>query len=259
MYVNGRQEYIGAAMRDRSSHLPSRTPFLMNPHTTLFNALTSQVGRKILTGVTGVLLALFVVGHLAGNLQLLLQNPDPFNRYGAKLHSFGILLYVVEIGLAATILLHAYIGTVIYARKKRARKGGYEVYKSKGDPSRQTLGSRTMIFTGIVLLVFLVIHLIQFRFGPRIMTMVDGAEVHDLHRLVRDLFANVWWVIGYSAVMILLGFHLRHGIWSAFQSLGALKPRFAKSMFGFALILGLLLAVGFLILPIVIYLRGASV
>lgn len=231
----------------------------MNPHTTLFNALTSQVGRKILTGITGILLVLFIVVHLAGNLQLLLSDPDPFNRYGATFHSLGLLLYIVETGLGATILLHAWIGIVIHRRKRKARTTGYAVYRSRGEPSRQTAGSRTMIYTGIVLLAFVVIHLLQFRFGPRIMTMVDGVEVHDLHRLVRELFANIWWVLGYSAVMILLGFHLRHGIWSAFQSLGALKPRFVKSMFGFALILGVLLAVGFLILPIVIYLRGATV
>jgi len=228
----------------------------MNPHTTLFTALTSQVGRKILTGVTGVLLAVFIVVHLLGNLQLLLSNPDPFNRYGAKLHSLGILLYAVEIGLAIVILVHAYIGLTIALRKRKARKEGYAMYASKGDPSRQTAASRTMIYTGLVLLIFMVIHLLQFRFGPRIMTMVDGQEVHDLHLLVRQLFTNIWWVIGYSGVMILLGFHLRHGIWSAFQSLGAIKPRFSRTLFGLALVLGVLLAVGFLILPIVIYLRG---
>lgn len=228
----------------------------MNPHTTLFNALTSQVGRKILTGITGILLVLFIVAHLVGNLQLLLTDPAPFNRYGAKLHSLGILLYTVEIGLAIVILLHAHIGVTIALRKRKARRQGYAVYQSKGDPSRQTTASRTMIITGIVLLIFMVVHLVQFRFGPRVMAVVDGQEVHDLHLLVRQLFSNIWWVIAYSGVMVLLGFHLRHGIWSALQSLGAMKPRFSRSMFGIALLLGILLAVGFLILPIVIYLRG---
>lgn len=228
----------------------------MNPHTTLFNALTSQVGRKILTGITGILLALFIVAHLVGNLQLLLTDSAPFNRYGAKLHSLGILLYTVEIGLAIVILLHAHIGVTIALRKRKARRQGYAVYQSKGDPSRQTTASRTMIITGIVLLIFMVVHLVQFRFGPRVMAVVDGQEVHDLHLLVRQLFSNIWWVIAYSGVMVLLGFHLRHGIWSALQSLGAMKPRFSRSMFGIALLLGILLAVGFLILPIVIYLRG---
>ena len=218
-------------------------------------ALTSQVGRKLLTGITGVLLALFVIAHLIGNLQLLSSDPTPFNAYGQKLHSFGILLYIVEIGLALTILLHAYIGIAIAVRKRRARKQGYEKYQSKGAPSRQSVASRTMIYTGIILLVFLVIHLWQFRFGPDVRTVIDGASTMDLHLLVREAFSNIGWVIFYVGVMLLLGFHLRHGVWSALQSLGAMKPKWSKAIHAVALILGILLAVGFLILPVLIYLR----
>jgi succinate dehydrogenase / fumarate reductase cytochrome b subunit len=238
----------------------------MNQQSTLLTALTSQVGRKILTGITGVLLVGFVIMHLLGNLQLLISDPEPFNKYAKTLHDFGVLLYVVEIGLGAVILLHAWIGISIFLRKRKARDKGYAVYKSKGAPSRQSFASRTMIITGSILLVFLVIHIVQFRFGPAMgsgyVYDLNGEPVRDLHRLVMETFtgsAAIAWVIFYVGVMALLGFHLRHGIWSALQSLGAMKPRFSNAMYAAALVLGILLAVGFLILPIWIFVQqGAS-
>jgi succinate dehydrogenase / fumarate reductase cytochrome b subunit len=235
----------------------------MNNQSKLLAGLTSQVGRKLLTGITGVLLVLFVIGHLSGNLSLLSSDPNVFNKYSAFLHGFGSLLYVVEIGLALVILIHAYIGIAISMRKRQARKQGYEVQRSKGGPSKQSISSRTMIFTGLILLIFLVIHLKQFRFGPGIhegySTMADGKELYDLHKLTAETFQNIGWVIVYVGVMILLGFHLRHGIWSALQSLGAMRPKYTPVIYSLALILGILLAVGFLILPIWLYMKGGAV
>ena len=227
----------------------------MQKQSTLMTALTSQVGRKILTGITGILLVVFVIVHLLGNLQLLDPDPEPFNAYGATLHGFGILLYAVEIGLAIVILLHAFIGISIWLRKRKARRNGYVESRSKGGPSKQSVASRTMIITGSVLLIFLVIHLIQFRFGPDVRAVIDGESVHDLHLLVDRTFSHIGWVIFYVGVMLLLGFHLRHGIWSALQSLGAMKPRWSRGIYSLALVLGLLIALGFVILPIIIYLR----
>ena len=228
----------------------------MESQSRIMTALTSQVGRKILTGITGVLLVLFVIGHLLGNLQLLDPDPDLFNAYGKKLHDFGILLYLVEIGLAATILLHAFIGISIFMKKLKARKHGYRATGSKeGGMGKQSLASRTMIYTGTILLFFLVVHILQFRFGPAAETVIDGETASDLHGLVMQTFANIWWVIFYVGVMLMIGFHLRHGIWSMLQSLGTMKPRWSKPIHGAALVIGVLLAVGFLLLPILIYIR----
>lgn len=227
----------------------------MQTQSTFMAALTSQVGRKILTGITGVLLVLFVAAHLLGNLQLLDSDPVPFNAYGQFLHGFGLLFYVVEILLAATILLHAFIGISIFMRKRKARKKGYAVQKSKGEPSKQSVASRTMIITGSVLLLFLVVHILQFRFGPTEEVMINNKPAHDLHSLVMQTFSNIGWVVFYVGVMLLLGFHLRHGVWSALQSLSAMKPRWSKSIYSAAFIIGVLLAIGFLILPILIYVR----
>ena len=228
----------------------------MKTQSKLLKMLTSQVGRKVLTGLTGFFLVVFVIAHLLGNLQLLNNDGgEAFNLYGYTLHSFGLLLYIMEIGLAVTILLHAYVGVSIWWRKRIARKRGYSVYKSKGGESKQSIASRTMIYTGVILLIFTVIHLLHFRFGEDVRTVIDGNSVHDLNYLVEQLFSQIGWVIFYVGVMLLLGFHLRHGIWSALQSLGAIKPRWSKTIYSIAFLLGALVAVGFLILPIIIYLR----
>jgi succinate dehydrogenase / fumarate reductase cytochrome b subunit len=83
--------------------------------------------------------------------------------------------------------------------------------------------------------------------------MVNGVMVHDLYRIVAETFSKIQWVIFYSGSMIFLGFHLRHGYWSAFQSLGIMNPRWSKPIYAFGLILAILLAVGFFFIPIYIY------
>lgn len=216
---------------------------------------SSQVGRKLLTGITGISLVLFTIVHLAGNLQLLSTDPTPFNAYGKALSDFGLLLYVAEIALGAIFLIHAAIGISIWARKRKARGSSYAKSASKGGNSKQSISSRSMILTGTVLLVFLVIHLIQFRFGNDPGTTIDGEQARDLYFLVEQVFSNIGWVIFYVGVTILLGFHLRHGIWSALQSLGAMKPSLSKGIYSAAFVVGALLSVGFLILPVLIYLR----
>jgi succinate dehydrogenase / fumarate reductase, cytochrome b subunit len=226
----------------------------------LLHALQTTVGRKILTGITGIFLTLFLVVHLVGNLSLFSDNPEAFNIYADFLHNLGGLLYIVEIILVIIFLLHAYIGISIYLRKRKARSSGYKVYNTSGLPSRQTLASRTMALTGVVLLVFTIIHLFTFKYGPGIaegyVTYVDGQEIRDLRRLVNDVFQNEVYVIGYTIVMILVGLHLRHGIWSAMQSLGAMSPRMSPLIYIIGGVIALVLAIGFLILPIWIYITG---
>ncbi len=235
----------------------------MNQQPTLLRALTSQVGRKILTGATGVLLVLFIIEHLSGNLLLLSTHSDPFNGYAEFLEGFGELKTLAEIGLGVLILLHAYIGIAIAMAKRKTRGQGYAVEATKGGPSKKSLSSRSMIITGLILLACIVFHLIQFRFGPSIAagytSMLDGKEVRDIHRLVYEVFRNPVWVVLYCGIIVMLGFHLRFGIWSALQSLGAMKPRASKAIYGVALLMALLIAIGFFVLPIWIYVKGGTV
>jgi succinate dehydrogenase / fumarate reductase cytochrome b subunit len=211
--------------------------------------LGSSVARKLVNGLTGVLAMLFIIAHLAGNLTLL-GGPDAFNTYAESLHRLGVLVYVAEVGLLVLFLVHAVTAIQVYLQKRAARRHGYTVARTKGPPSRQTLASRTMIVTGIVLLVFLVWHVIQFRFGPYYTTVLAGAEVRDLYRLVWEVFQSPVWVGVYVAVMLLLGFHLRHGFWSAFQSIGLLDANVRPFAYTAGVVFAVVMAVGFLLLPL---------
>lgn len=221
-----------------------------------WSAVTSPIGKKVLTGITGLVWVVFVILHMIGNLGYF-ASTEAYNLYSDFLVGTGPLLILVEVILAATLLIHAAIGIHIYIRKRRARQHGYATYKTAGWPSLQSPSSRTMIFTGLILLVFLVIHLDTFKFGPGIeagyVATVGGDQIRDLGRLVTEKFQSPLYAFGYPAVMILLGFHLRHGIWSAFQSLGAMNKRLTPLVYGLGTILAIGIAVGFLILPLYIY------
>jgi succinate dehydrogenase / fumarate reductase cytochrome b subunit len=217
--------------------------------------LRSSIGKKLLNGLTGVLLLLFIVAHLAGNLTIFVGQ-DALNAYAATTHSLGALLIVIELGLAALFLAHAVSAISVWRDNRAARDTRYVVSTSKGAASKQTIASRTMVVTGLVLLAFLILHLWQFRFGPDYRTALPGhpGDVWDLHRIVVDTFKNPIWTGVYVAVMILLGFHLRHGFWSAFQSIGALNPKLRPLAFSAGVIFAIVIAVGFLLLPIFVYL-----
>lgn len=221
----------------------------------LLKALKSQVGRKILTGITGIGLIIFIIGHLAGNLSLF-GDASAFNEYTYALESMGVLLYIVEAGLAFFFLLHAYIGISIWWNRRKARPEGYNKYQTKGGPSHQSWASKSMIFTGLVLLVFLVIHIDTFKFGETATIMNDGTQMRDLKALVIDTFQNPIYAFGYTFVMILLGFHLKHGFWSAFTSLTMKHKKYSTVIYTIGIIFAILMAVGFLFIPLHIYFGG---
>jgi succinate dehydrogenase / fumarate reductase cytochrome b subunit len=224
---------------------------------TLKRLFSSTLGRKYLMGATGLALGLFIIIHLLGNLTLFSKNGDSINIYASKLESLGVALIVLELGLLATFVIHIVTAIQVTLTSKGARAIAYENAKSKGGPTKNSISSRNMIITGLVLLVFLVIHIIQFRFGPEIedgyTTMVNGVMVHDLYRVVVETFVQIKWVVFYCGVMLFLGFHLRHGYWSAFQSLGILNPRWSKPIYAVALILAVIISVAFFFIPIYIY------
>lgn len=206
-------------------------------------AFNSTVGRKLIMGLTGLGLVLFVIIHLIENL-LLYVGPEAYNGYVERLHSFGIWLTFAEIGLAGMIIVHALLAMGISVGNRAARGSErYAMVRSKGDPAHG-VASRNMIITGIVILGFLIYHLIQFRFGP------GGA---DLYQAVKTAFADPVCVGIYVAVMLFLGLHFRHGFWSAFQSLGAMAPQLSKPMYCLGLLIGAVLALGFISIPVWFY------
>ena len=212
----------------------------------------SPIGKKLITGTTGIGLAIFVLVHMVGNL-LLFAGHDAYNAYAHHLESWGPLLWAVESVLLATFIIHAVAGIHIFIGKLQARPEGYDTYVSKGEPSLQSISSRTMIATGIVLGTFLVIHLLNFKFGTYYATALDGEKVRDLARLVIEKFQHPAYAFSYTGVMVLLGFHLRHGLWSALQSLGTLTKSVRWTVYGLSLAMAGAIAIGVLILPLAIY------
>jgi succinate dehydrogenase / fumarate reductase cytochrome b subunit len=216
----------------------------------------SSVGKKIVTGVTGLGLFGFVVVHLLGNLTLFLGQ-EAFNSYAYFLEHLlhGWLIIAFEMGLIAFFAFHITAGVyVALIDKERARPVKYTRVRHARGTSRKTLSSRSMIVTGIVLGVFVVWHVNMFKFGEHGgYVHPNGTEMKDLYSLVVASFSELWITTAYVAVMILLGFHLRHGVWSAFQSLGLNSSRATGLVEGLGFALALVLAVGFLILPLYIY------
>lgn len=222
--------------------------------------LWSTVAKKFLMALTGLALFLFICGHLAGNL-LLFVSAEAFNRYSHRLISMGGVLYAIEILLLAVFLLHMYTALVITWNNWKARPSRYSRSTSRGEPSRMNLSSRTMIWSGVVILVFTVIHLITFKYGPGIaegyVVYLDGEPVRDLYRLVAESFRSPLYAGWYVVAMIVLGLHLRHGFWSAVQSLGLHHPRWTPVIYGVGVAAAVLLGFGFLFIPVWFFLGGS--
>ena len=218
----------------------------------LISFYTSPIGKKIISGVTGLGLSLFVLIHMAGNLTLFTSSTK-YNQLAHLINSLGILVYAVEFILLGLVIFHVAIGISIKFNTIKARPLGYRQIKSVGKPSKQSISSRTMIFTGLVLLGFLVLHLATFKFGTYYSIVINGVEMRDLSRLVIEKFQHPIYAFGYAGVMITLASHLRHGIWSAWQSIGLLNSKISPLVYAIALILAILIAVGFIVLPLAIY------
>ena len=216
-------------------------------------SLWSSVARKALMAVTGLALIGFLVVHLAGNLLLLKGDADAFNLYSHFYAELGNLLYVIEAGLVAFFLIHIISGVTVWLGKRKARPVGYAKVANAGNPSRKTFSSVSMIYTGILVGVFLVVHIASLKYGPHYTTTIDGVEMRDLYKLVIEVFTTPAWVAFYVIIMALLGFHLRHGFWSAFQSLGALQPRLSGLIYAIGLLVAFIFAFGFIIIPLWIF------
>lgn len=218
----------------------------------------SAIGKKLLTGITGLGLVAFMVVHMVGNL-VFFVSADAYNRYAYSLEQLAPLVWTVEALLLVGILAHAALGIQIYLNKRQARTVQYDTYQSAGRPSHQTLSSRTMIWTGGLVAAFMVWHLFTFKFGPHYAIAHDSVTTgmgptRDLARLVREAFQQPLYIFSYTGFLVLLGSHLRHGIWSAFQSLGLLNKTSSPSMERGSTVGAIAITLGFLSLPWAIFL-----
>jgi succinate dehydrogenase / fumarate reductase cytochrome b subunit len=214
--------------------------------------LSSSIGTKILIALTGLAFFGYLLIHLAGNL-LIFVGGDAFNAYAHKMTA-NALLPVIEIGLALIFLLHVYKAVTNFFRNTKARPTRYREKHGAHHTSRKTLSSTTMIVTGSIIFIFTVLHVQQFRLGVYYEDPVH--HYRDLYRIVVELFANPLWVAFYVVAMGLVGMHLRHGLSSALQSLGLEHPRYNKAVRVIGLCVAIIIAGGFAVIPIWIYLTG---
>jgi succinate dehydrogenase / fumarate reductase cytochrome b subunit len=203
----------------------------------------STNGKKAVMAVTGAVMFLFVIGHLAGNLQVF-EGPEKLNQYGKLLHDLGELLWPVRIVLLLCVTLHIIATVQLALVKKRARPVGYSAKKAIAS----SYASRTMYWSGPIVLAFIIFHLLHLTAGY----VHPGSEFieGDVYHNVVSGF-QVWWVsVWYIFAVVLLGLHLRHGLWSAFQSLGMNHPRHTPILKSSAWVIAVAITLGYISIPI---------
>jgi succinate dehydrogenase / fumarate reductase, cytochrome b subunit len=203
----------------------------------------STNGKKIVMAITGVILLLFVIGHMLGNLQIF-EGPEQMNFYGAALRRFPEALWAVRAILLVSFVLHIWASVDLAIRKKKARPIGY----ARRENVASTYASRTMYWSGPIILAFVIYHLLDLTAGTihRGGAFVAGDPYHNL---VSGF--QVWWVSAwYIFCMILLGLHIRHGAWSMFQSVGINHPRHTPILKKAATIAAILIVAGYISIPV---------
>ncbi|OFZ40048.1 MAG: hypothetical protein A2504_07870 [Bdellovibrionales bacterium RIFOXYD12_FULL_39_22] len=191
--------------------------------------------------ITGFILCLFILGHLIGN-SLMFIGADIFNNYGHKLMS-NPFIYVIEAILGIIFLTHVYNAIKLTIENYVARPEKYYMKVRSGRGA--TFASSTMIYTGSAILIFLIIHLINFKFGPVYIGTFDGTQMRDLHKLMLEFYQNKLNVIFYVGLMIVLAIHISHGVWSLCQSVGFNFDPYMKYIKIKAKFFAVLVAVGF--------------
>lgn len=219
----------------------------------LRNFFTVSVGKKQIMALTGLGLSGFILTHLLGNI-LIVVSPDMFNLYAHKLTSNN-LIYVAEAGLTLLFLVHFFLAMNLTFRNKRSR-GDTGYYMKVKTGRGTTLASASMPYTGLLILIFLVSHLIHFKYGPVHMTQVEGMEIRDLYRTVIEYFANPLNMAWYLLAMLALCFHLGHGFQSAFQSLGFNHPKYTPCIKNIGMAFAILSSGGFAALCVYCYLQA---
>jgi succinate dehydrogenase / fumarate reductase cytochrome b subunit len=194
--------------------------------------------------VTGVILSVFVLGHMAGNLQVF-QGQEAIDDYAKFLRREPPILWTVRLVLLASVLLHIWAYLVLTRQNQKARPEGYRETAYK----ETSYASASMRLTGPVLLAFIIYHILHMTTGTVHPDFREGAVYHNLV----EAFSSVPVVIIYVVAMVMLAFHLWHGVWSLFQTLGFSQPR--RRSFGrwFATIFTILVVLGFTAVPLAIF------
>ena len=207
----------------------------------IFQILTSSIGRKILMAITGLLLSFFMAFHLLGNLFLFVSEAA-FNGYVEKLHKLGFLIRIAEFFLLTFVLSHAYNGILLWWENRKAKENTESYSKENTPPSAQYAA-----FTGSFVFIFLATHWATFWYkfnydlrGMSYYEVVLGDEVG---------FANPFFSVFYIIAIALLGYHLKHGFSSAGQTLGIVGTKYEKMYNSLAVIFWFWIPLGFISIP----------
>lgn len=221
---------------------------------------SSSIGKKLVVALTGIVLVLFLAGHLVGNL-VVFMGPEPFNAYAYflhhMLHGMGIWIFrIVMLGMVAAHIL----ATIALTLQNRAARKAYECQTT----IQATPSSRTMILSGLTILAFVIYHLLHFtarvanHFNDpqRYSFLLEGKEVHNAWKMVIDGFS--WWpaTLFYVIAMSLLCAHLSHGVGSIFQTLGLRSKKAASLIQQISIGYSLVIWLGFISIPIAILVFG---
>lgn len=219
--------------------------------------LSGSVGKKLLMALTGLFLILFLVVHLAGNLQLLFDDGGKaFNIYATGMAN-NLFIKVVSYGNFFFILVHVIDGIILTMKNKAARNVRYHVATKD---SKSSWASKNMALLGIITLVFIIAHLkgfwYEFKFGAIPFATYDGVEYKDVYQIVAATYAQPLFVAFYVICMVFLGLHLSHGFSSAFQSMGLNHKKYTPFISKLGTLYSILIPLGFASIPIIMFLRG---
>jgi succinate dehydrogenase / fumarate reductase cytochrome b subunit len=205
----------------------------------------SSVGKKVVMAITGLIWLAYLITHMLANL-LVFQGPGKINAYSAFLHGTGGALWGARLVLIAALVLHVLAAIQLAGRRQEARPvgyvGGYE-------PQVSTIAARTIRWGGALILLFLVYHILHFTVGTAHPAFVEGNPYHN----VTTGFRNIAVVVIYLIVMAVIGLHLYHGVWSSGRSLGMSPPSPYPLRRSVALVLALVIWLGFSLIPIAVY------
>ena len=214
--------------------------------------LSSSIGRKQVVALTGLLLIIYVIVHLAGNL-FIYAGPETFNGYAKKLAGLRPTLYVVEVGLLVTFLIHIYFTALLVFENINARSR-YALVKAKGDRS---LSSQIMAYTGTIVLAFVIWHVLDFTLtdheGPR--SVINGKSF-GLYGVVYNSFANPIHSLLYIVAMIAVGLHLDHGVQSFCQTFGFDHPQYTPCIYKFSRFFAVIVTLGYSSIPVYVLLNS---
>ncbi len=220
------------------------------------NIFSSSIGKKFIMAITGMLLFLFVVLHLIGNLQVFL-GPEEINRYGDFLQTNKELLWPARIGLLIIVGLHIWSAIKLSAENKAARPQPY----AQHEVVAASYASRTMLMSGLIILAFIIYHLLHFTVQVPQINLVDTdfrgmhdvKDRHDVYAMMIIGFRNPLVCLFYIVAQFLLFMHLGHGLGAMFQSLGWKSPAYTALITKFAKVASWLVFLGYISIPISIF------